>query len=361
MLVSLHPRYIVSLTFLLASILLWQPQAWSAPRSGESATVILPVRYVRGHKMVRLLRMFVPVKELRHTSIRYSPMLHKILVRAKPDIIQRISAASKQIDVPQTQFLVQVYFVKSSPQAEKQVNQPKALIDFLKKSGAPGQNHSVAEHVFVRTTNHYETNLKVTKKSTVADPSLQIVLHQPPNPKENILVKLHISHHEEFRSTNRNGTNTQFIKATQLQTRLFIKPNQFALVGSTSLRRSKGDAQTLVVIKVKRLGDQKAKLQSPLTKLDKKNIRKVIQANQAKFQRCYAASLQKEPNIKGRVIVSFSIQPSGKVLSPYIKKSTLKHLKTELCLLKIFHVMKFPAPAQGGTVRVNYPLVFNSK
>lgn len=365
------------------------PQAWSAPpqkpqtRERKTSTepltqtLILPIRYLQGSRMVSLLKIFVPIQEMRYTHFMYSPNIHKLLIRAKPEILEQLKVASQQLDVPQAQFWLQVYFLQPSQAAptEESRQQHPDLFAYLAKTFPQIKHVSVVEHVYVRTTNHHLAELKATKRGTTYDPTLHITLHQG-LPGDQLQVQLHLFHHESFQAVAQGKANTQFIKSTQLQTRFFVVPGEFATVGSASLRRNQSE-RTLVVIKVEPVtshsslnsvsqGNSGTSAQSasgtrPLGTLEKSQIRSVINANKNHFKACYTRALQTQPELKGRVVMSMSIQPTGHVSDAKIKSSTLRHARVEDCILVHVRQLKFPAPTGGGVVLVNYPLIFHPR
>lgn len=219
-------------------------------------TIILPIRYTRGSRMVRLLKMFVPFNAHHRVMLRYSPSLHKILIRAPKPILESLVQAAKKLDVPQTQFRVEFYFV-SSAKGDKakafQASHP-GLHGYLKKAYPMKQGFGLAGFAYVRASNHAEAELKITGRDRVGAPSAKIVLHQAPSAKALIAMRLKIAQHERFTATKRGNPHVMFISSVQLSTKLFVTPGQFTLAGHTPFHRIRSKARrALVIVRISRL------------------------------------------------------------------------------------------------------------
>ena len=89
-------------------------------------------------------------------------------------------------------------------------------------------------------------------------------------------------------------------------------------------------------------------------------IKKVINENKNQVRYCYEVELQRNQNLEGRVQVKWIIGATGGVVQVAIKDSTIKNANVENCLMGKIRNWKFPPPAGGGTVEVNYPFVFKA-
>jgi TonB family protein len=94
--------------------------------------------------------------------------------------------------------------------------------------------------------------------------------------------------------------------------------------------------------------------------LDKEIIRKVVRQHRREVKYCYEKELQKNEGLKGRVVVQFTISPSGGVVAALITESTLGNTNVERCMQNKIRRWTFPAPKGGGVVKVNYPFNFSS-
>lgn len=94
--------------------------------------------------------------------------------------------------------------------------------------------------------------------------------------------------------------------------------------------------------------------------LDKEIIRKVVRQHRREIKYCYEKELQKDPTLKGRVTVEFTISPSGSVVAALINKSTLGNTAVESCMQNKIRRWTFPEPKGNGIVKVNYPFNLDS-
>lgn len=91
--------------------------------------------------------------------------------------------------------------------------------------------------------------------------------------------------------------------------------------------------------------------------LAKEAIRRVIQLHVKEVRFCYEQSLQRRPDLQGRVLVQFAIGPSGevKIASGSAQDAALNEVVR--CIASSVQRWQFPAPAGGGIVRVQYPFM----
>jgi hypothetical protein len=72
------------------------------------------------------------------------------------------------------------------------------------------------------------------------------------------------------------------------------------------------------------------------------------------------------PDLGGRILVSFTIQPQednpemATVAELGVYDSDFQHLPLEGCTLSVFEEMLFEAPEDGGKIEVRYPIVMSS-
>ena len=93
--------------------------------------------------------------------------------------------------------------------------------------------------------------------------------------------------------------------------------------------------------------------------LDKELIRRIIRRhiNEVKF--CYERELTRTPNMEGRVMINFTIGPTGTVAASMVQSSTLGNPAVEQCIAVAVRRWEFPRP-QGGIVVVTYPFVLKA-
>ena len=98
---------------------------------------------------------------------------------------------------------------------------------------------------------------------------------------------------------------------------------------------------------------------SAIGSLDKEIIRRVVRSHLNEVRYCYQHELQSKPELYGRIVVGFTIMPTGQVLTAKIEQTTLKNANVESCVAQATRRWKFPRP-ENGIVVVSYPFVFHS-
>ncbi len=89
-------------------------------------------------------------------------------------------------------------------------------------------------------------------------------------------------------------------------------------------------------------------------------IKKVIDENKNQIRYCYEIELQRNQNLEGKVAMKWIIAATGSVAKVMVKNSTMHNANVESCIAAKIKNWKFPAPAGGGIVEVNYPFIFKS-
>jgi hypothetical protein len=89
--------------------------------------------------------------------------------------------------------------------------------------------------------------------------------------------------------------------------------------------------------------------------LDKEIVRRVVRKHLNEVRFCYEQSLARRPALAGRVVASFTIAPTGRVLASLLQSSTLSEPTAEACIVSAIRRWDFPAPEGGGVVVVTYP------
>ena len=94
--------------------------------------------------------------------------------------------------------------------------------------------------------------------------------------------------------------------------------------------------------------------------LDKSVVERVIRENRNQIRYCYEVELQRRPEMAGRVMVSWVIGANGRVSGVKVRESSLGSKRVERCLAERIQTWRFPRPAGGGVVTVNYPFLFRT-
>ena len=94
--------------------------------------------------------------------------------------------------------------------------------------------------------------------------------------------------------------------------------------------------------------------------LSREEIQRVIRRHLSQIKFCYERELQKEPNLQGKIVASWTIGGNGLVRSAKGTQNTMGNKKVESCVVRIIKRMRFPRPRGGGQVFVTYPFVFSA-
>ena len=94
--------------------------------------------------------------------------------------------------------------------------------------------------------------------------------------------------------------------------------------------------------------------------LSKEIIRRLIRRHLNELKYCYQRQLRRDPSLYGRLVLTFTISPTGQVPVASVKSSTINNRQVETCAVKAVRRWLFPKPTGGGVVKVTYPFVFRA-
>ncbi len=103
------------------------------------------------------------------------------------------------------------------------------------------------------------------------------------------------------------------------------------------------------------LDGAKLKSSSPI---DPEMFRRVMSKRRSSFKVCYKKALSANPQAAGEVDVRFNISPTGRVSTVKVVESSLNHVETEACIIRVIRHIRFPRLPSRQRVSVEYPLVF---
>ncbi|MCA9610123.1 MAG: AgmX/PglI C-terminal domain-containing protein [Myxococcales bacterium] len=86
-------------------------------------------------------------------------------------------------------------------------------------------------------------------------------------------------------------------------------------------------------------------------------IQRVVMRNRASILYCYESSLQRRPELAGRVDLVWRIERDGHTERVRVERSTLGDPRAEGCMVRQIRHWRFPPP-DGGVVVVRYPFLF---
>lgn len=89
------------------------------------------------------------------------------------------------------------------------------------------------------------------------------------------------------------------------------------------------------------------------------DILRVVSARQSGIQYCYEKELARNPELNGRVTMSWRIGLDGAVVNAFVESSTLGNKQVEGCIARQIQRWRFAKP-EGGMCQVRFPFVFNA-
>lgn len=89
----------------------------------------------------------------------------------------------------------------------------------------------------------------------------------------------------------------------------------------------------------------------------KESIRKVIQSHRAEVTACYESGLARNPELEGKVVVTWTLGPDGRVWLSRVVSSTLRDDEVKRCVLDASDGWRFPSHP-SSVLEVSYPFVF---
>lgn len=97
-----------------------------------------------------------------------------------------------------------------------------------------------------------------------------------------------------------------------------------------------------------------------LSGLSKDLINAVVQRHRSEIRACYDAALQRNPSLRGKITIAFTIQPNGIVSYAGVKESTLGDGGLEGCITSRVKTWIFPKPEAPVVTEVSaYPFYLN--
>lgn len=91
--------------------------------------------------------------------------------------------------------------------------------------------------------------------------------------------------------------------------------------------------------------------------LDQMALTRVVKSRMTLLKECYERELKRDPRLKGKIVVRFTVNESGTVEDLSIEENTLGSEGVAQCMIQRMSRFRFP-PAEGGGSTVSYPFVF---
>jgi pSer/pThr/pTyr-binding forkhead associated (FHA) protein len=97
-----------------------------------------------------------------------------------------------------------------------------------------------------------------------------------------------------------------------------------------------------------------------LSGLPKDVINEVVQRHRSEIRACYDAALQRNPGLRGKIVVAFNIAPNGIVQTASVKENTLGDSGLGTCIIARVKSWVFPKPEAPVVTEVSaYPFYMN--
>jgi len=95
----------------------------------------------------------------------------------------------------------------------------------------------------------------------------------------------------------------------------------------------------------------------------REDIQTIVMSHRDDARACYDKGLQKHPGIEGDLVMSFKIDPEGKVIEAAMdtSKSSITEKDVGDCIAEVIKKIKFAKSPGGFETRANYPFNFHPK
>lgn len=90
-------------------------------------------------------------------------------------------------------------------------------------------------------------------------------------------------------------------------------------------------------------------------------VAETVKAHRKEARECYQKQLSQLPDLKGDLVVHFTLRPNGtvKVAELNRERSTITATVVVNCVLDVVRAIQFPRSSRGMETTVNYPFNFN--
>ena len=86
-------------------------------------------------------------------------------------------------------------------------------------------------------------------------------------------------------------------------------------------------------------------------------VQRVVMAHLGAVRACYESEAQRNPSLKGGVVLEWQIQPDGSVTAAGVASSTINNARVEGCVVRQLKGWHFPA-SDSQTIVPSYPFKF---
>jgi len=94
---------------------------------------------------------------------------------------------------------------------------------------------------------------------------------------------------------------------------------------------------------------------------DTQSIKKIMKRYNGRVKSCYERELKGNPDLSGKVTVSFEIETNGKVAAADIADNTTGSSDLEACILKVIRSIRMNPPPEDVVEVAGYPFIFSAQ
>lgn len=94
--------------------------------------------------------------------------------------------------------------------------------------------------------------------------------------------------------------------------------------------------------------------------IDREAIRRVLKANERTIRTCYERQLNRNPDLFGKLVLTWDIADGGRALNVHVGSNELGNAEVANCIMERLKTWKFPDPPPNQTVEVSYPWFFSN-
>ncbi len=94
--------------------------------------------------------------------------------------------------------------------------------------------------------------------------------------------------------------------------------------------------------------------------IDREAIRRVLKANERTIRTCYERQLNRNPDLFGKLVLTWDIADGGRALHVHVSSNELGNADVANCIMDRLKTWKFPDPPANQQVEVSYPWFFSN-
>lgn len=95
--------------------------------------------------------------------------------------------------------------------------------------------------------------------------------------------------------------------------------------------------------------------------IDQRAMDRSMKRNIMMLRHCYMRELVRNPQIAGKMMVHFYVEPTGRVHRVRVRSSTLGQRRLDMCVTTQIRIWRFPRPTGSGSASVIYPILFSTR